>query len=114
MNRFQRDMETLINEGFLVANNGKIRFIFRYKPKAEVAALDLGERAYNCVRRKGLHTVEAIGDTFEDLWRIKGAGAKTIKEIKNKYLAYYYGELNEEEKKQFWRDTIEATMNMGK
>lgn len=112
MTRFQRDLEVIINEGFLAANNGKIRFVFRYQPKGEVGCLDLGERAYNCVRRKGLHTVEAVGDMFEDLWRIKGAGTKTIKEIKNKYLAYYYSELTEPQKQQFWVDTIQATVNM--
>lgn len=115
MNRFQRDVETLINEGFIAGNNGKIRFVFNVKKvRDELGVLGLNERAYNCARRKGYHNCIDILEHWDDLARMKGAGIKTIKEIRNKFLAYYYGELNEEEKKQFWRDTIEATINMGK
>ena len=115
MEKFQRDMEFMINEGFLVANNGKIRFIFRYSQRLNdvIEWLKLSERSYNCLRRNGISTMKEIGDKWDDLWRLKTCGQKSIEEIKNKYLAFYYSTLKtDEERAEFWTDTINATAEM--
>ena len=44
---------------------------------------------------------------------LRNSGVKTVKEIKNKYVAYYYDNLSSnEERQQFWLDTYDATNAM--
>ena len=115
MTNFQRDLEILINEGVFAGKNGKIRFVFRYsnRLRGEIENLDLSARGYNSMRRVGIDTIEKITEKWDKLGIIKNMGVKTTKEIKNKYLAFYYDQLrSDEERKQFWRDTIMATIEM--
>ena len=115
MNKFTSDMEVLINEGVFEANNGNIRFVFRYgnRLKGTIDNMGLNERAYNCLRRNGIFNIEGISENWNSLGKLNGMGKKSVKEIKNRYLEYYYGLLNnEEERKQFWRDTLKATIEM--
>ena len=114
MTDFQRDLEVLINEGIIAANNKRIRFFMRYgnRLKGDIELLDLSTRGFNCLKRKRINTIEDVGNNFHNLGRIAGIGITTVKEVKNKYLAYYYANLNTEERKDFWRDTVEATINM--
>ena len=111
---FKNDCETLIENGLLAPNKGKIRFIFRNndKLKGGIDKLDLNQRAYHCLMKSGIDTIEKVGDNWDSLNRVRNSGVKTIKEIKNKYIVYYYDTLNNEEKQQFWADTIKATVEM--
>lgn len=115
MNNFKSDLTKLVNEGILVPNNGTIRFVFRYSNrfKGELDCLDLNTRAINCLRRAGIHNVEQLGERWDSLSRIRNSGAKTVREIKNKYISYYYSLLKtEEDKKEFWEDTIKGTYSI--
>ena len=115
MTDFKRDLEILINEGVIAPNHNRIRFVFRYSKrfKGSLEGLDLSERAYNCLRRANIDDISKVADKWDDLGRIKNAGVKTVKEVKNKYIAYYYGTLDcEEARKEFWQDTIKATIEM--
>ena len=114
MTDFQRDIEYLIDNGMLAAKRGQIRFVFRYSNRFKVVLeeLDLSTRAHNCLKRAKINYINEIGDKWDTLNRIKNSGVTTVKEIRNKYLWFYYDRLDEDERKQFWRDTIEATYIM--
>lgn len=114
MTDFQRDLKYLIDEGVFASKRGQVRFVFRNGNilKGELELLNLGERAYNCLRRNRIHTIEEVTAKFDDIFRLKGAGKKVVKEVKNAYLQYYYAMLSPEEREQFWKDTMEATAIM--
>ena len=109
MTDFQRDLEVIINE-VGIKNNGNIRFFMRHmeRMKDGIEYLGLSDRAYNAMRRNNINTIQDITNKFDQL-KVKGAGEKVIKEVRNKYFQYYYSQLNEEERKEFWRDTIRET-----
>ena len=114
MANFSTDITVMINEGVLVPKCGRIRFVYNKSGvlEGDLDNLGLSERAYNCARRGKIMTIEDIGKRWNELGRLRGAGVKTVKEIKNKYVSYYYNRLNDEERKQFWRDVVEATNNI--
>ena len=114
MTYFQRDLEYLINEGVFASKRGQVRFVFHNRNilKGELELLNLDERAYNTLRRNKIDTIEQVTEKFDDIFRLKGAGKKVVKEVKNAYLQYYYAMLNPEEREQFWKDSIEATAIM--
>lgn len=111
MRDFKDDMVVLLHEGVIAPKCNRIRFIFRKSNvlEGDLDNLELSERAYNCLRRGKITNIKDIVEKWDELGRLRGAGAKTIKEVKNKYLSYYYSHLDEEECDRFWKDTIEAT-----
>ena len=114
MTDFQKDMETLINNDVLVGKRNKIRFVFRHEDRIDrdIDELLLSTRSYNCLRRAGITCIKEVGDNWNNLNKMKVTGKKTVKEIKNAYMSYYYDNLDKKEKEQFWIDTIEATLNI--
>lgn len=114
MTDFRTDLEILINEGCIAPKGKSLRFVFNHADRltGSLENLGLSERAYNCLRRSNIDDIEGVSEKWDTLGRMKNCGAKTVKEIKNKYLAFYYDMLNEEERKQFWRDSIAATIEM--
>ena len=111
---FQRDLEVLINEGVFAAKGNRIRFIFRHPERfeADIKELDLSSRAYHCLKRGKYDHIKDIDRDWDNLSKIRNSGTKTVKEIRNRFLQWYYDTLSDEEKAEFWRDTVEATMNM--
>ena len=110
---FMRDFEVIVtNTDFI--NNGTIRFVFNHMDRVQGAIdnLNIGQRAYNALRRGKIHDIPTLVSRMDGFNGVRGAGKKTIKEIKNEFLNYYYDQLNEEERKQFWRDTYEATFEL--
>ena len=115
MNNFQRDLEYLIDEGAIAPNGKNVRFVFRYpnRLKGELGILGLNDRSYNCCRRNKINKIEDITARWNELGRMRNAGQKRVKEVKNKYVQYYYSTLdNAEERAEFWRDTINGTIGM--
>ena len=114
MRDFQRDLEILINEGVIAAKDKKIRFIMKHSDRmnGDIKLLDLNDRAYNRMAQNGIRTLEKLYNRFDDIQNIRGAGVKVVKEVKTAYISYYYDQLNDEERKEFWRDTINATIKM--
>ncbi len=115
MGDFRKDLEFMINESQFINNKNKVRFIFRYANRlmGSIDLLDLNTRAYNSLRRNGIDTIEKISERWDDLYKLKGSGGTTVKEVKNKYIEYYYSTLkSKEEKEEFWEDTITATINI--
>lgn len=65
--------------------NNTVKFVIKesvYKKKIE--ELDLSVRAYNCLRRAKMETIEDILDRQHELSHLRGCGANTVREIKNK------------------------------
>lgn len=112
MNNFQRDFEVIVQNVQFI-NNGIIRFQMNHMDRmvGSVDNLNLGERAYNTLRRNKIHDIPTLASRLANLGGARGAGKKVVREVKNEFLAYYYSLLDEEERKQFWRDTFEATMD---
>ena len=115
MTDFQRDLETMIAYNVIAVKNDKIRFFFRHGNilTGDIDKLDLSTRAYNCLRRANISKIEHIHERWDELGVLRNSGVKTVKEIKNKYVAYYYDNLSSnEERQQFWLDTYDATNAM--
>ena len=56
----------------------------RAAAEASIASLDLKIRAYNCLRRAGIETVEQLTSHTEDsLSRLRNMGTKSLQEIKD-------------------------------
>ena len=54
-----------------------------------IEELDLSVRSYNCLKRAGIQTLLELTDkTEEDMMKVKNLGKKSLKEIKEKLVAY--------------------------
>ena len=54
-----------------------------------IEQLDLSVRSYNCLKRAGIQTILELTDrTEEDMMKVKNLGKKSLKEIKEKLVAY--------------------------
>ncbi len=54
-----------------------------------IEELDLSVRSYNCLKRAGIQTIlELTEKTEEDMMKVKNLGKKSLKEIKEKLVAY--------------------------
>lgn len=113
MSDFQRDFEVIVSNVDFI-NNGTIRFQMSHMERmvGSLDNLNIGERAYNALRRNKIHNIETLTERIGGLNGVRGAGKKIIKEIKNEYMNYYYSLLSEEERMQFWCDTYEATLEL--
>lgn len=111
MSDFQRDFEVIVSNVDFI-NNGTIRFQMSHMERmvGSLDNLNIGERAYNALRRNKIHNIETLTERIGGLNGVRGTGKKIIKEIKNEYMNYYYSLLSEEERMQFWCDTYEATL----
>ena len=113
MTDFTRDLNVIV-QNVEINHKGRIRFPMRHFDRIadrSVKEMSLGTRAENALGRNGFKTFNDIAKRINKL-NARGAGVKTIKEVKNAYMSYYYDNLNETERKDFWRDVVEATENM--
>ena len=111
-NNFQKDLTNLFNNGIFDTKT-EIKFYCRYgsRIKGNIENLELGTRSSNALHRYGFTTVEQVSDAWDDLNKIRCLGVKTIAEIHEKLIEFYYSTLTEEEKSEFWVDTVKATMS---
>ena len=56
--------------------------------KIEIEKLDLSVRAYNCLKRAEINTVQDILDRLEELPRVRNLGAKAYVEVMDKVRQY--------------------------
>ena len=104
---------------FVKRHESTIRFnvAFTKEQKAEdIAALDLGVRANNSLRRAGFHTVGSLVDAIEDkgeersrdkLLHLRNLGQKTADEIMLMIMYYQFRILPECAKGKFVREVVE-------
>ena len=51
----------------------------------DIAVLDLSTRAYKCLKRAGIHTVEQLADTPDDeLLSIRYFGSQSLDEVRHR------------------------------
>lgn len=107
MTDFQRDLEVVVSETELV-NNGKLKFVMNHFPAdALVSELDLSTRGKNALFRSGIKTFGQLIKT--NLSSLRNIGKGTVKDINLKMMSYYYDGLTDDQKRQFWRETLVAT-----
>lgn len=104
---FQRDFITILALAD-VKFHKDWRFILRnFMPDEPVDSLNLSVRAENSLKRSGVKTFGQL--VKHELHKIRGCGVGTIKEIRTKFLSYVYDTYNSEQRKRFWKESIEAT-----
>lgn len=110
MTDFQRDFEVIINNVDIV-NNGTITFPVKQMDHmyGSIECLGLSDRAYNALQKNRIVTIPELTKRFDELDELSGIGKKSRKEIKNAYIAYYYLKLDDEQRKQFWRNVVRLT-----
>lgn len=64
-------------------------------------------RAANALRRNKIHTAKSVLEMFDQLDCIRNLGIKSVKEVKNGFLNWYYGSLEETKVKEFWNDFVQ-------
>lgn len=112
MTDFIRDLQ-IIRENANIPAYQRYKFIINnFKPDTSVDVLDLSVRAENSLRRSGVTNFEQLRHC--NLKKIRGCGTGTIKEVWTKFMSYHYDRMNDEQRKQFWKDTIAATETMYK
>lgn len=89
----------------------KVRLKIGYSAKCCATTLDdlqLSQRAYNCLRRAGIHTVGSIIEAIqkEELFKVRCLGAKTYKEIRIIVLEYGFSCMSDKEKRNFLKDLL--------
>lgn len=107
MTEFQRDLETIIENTSVAAN--EITFHMRHFDRIEntgVESLCLDTRGFHGLKRHKIDLVGDVVDSWEKLRTLNQVGETTVKRIKNAVLAMYYSTLDIDEKKEFWRDAF--------
>jgi len=106
MTNFISDLEVIINEANVNVPEKfefNIRHISRIANKNIAAIPTLDVRQYNALKRNDVYTVGQIVDRWNDLVNMNYVGAVTVKGIKNALLSYYYDNLSDDEKMEFWK-----------
>lgn len=60
----------------------------KIKNNVDINELDLSVRAWNCLRRANINTVQDIVDNFENLHRVRNLGCKCYNEVVEKIRPY--------------------------
>lgn len=109
MSDFTRDLNIIIENANVIVGRElefKLPHLDRIENRkvGEMPGLDV--RQHNGLKRNNVHTVREIVAKWNDLRTLSYVGATSVKGIKNAVLSYYYDQLDEEEKKEFWRDAF--------
>lgn len=89
---------------------------FRVFPKMltkgewDIAALELTQRSYNCLKRNGIETVGELADRITgitELLQMRNLGAKSAREILFKLYLFQYQVLPAEKKQSYLEEVIE-------
>jgi len=97
---FTRDFITILTFADVPAYKNYKFILQKFNPDTPIDVLDLGQRAQNSLKRKGIRTFEQLRTA--ELKSIWGCGAGTIKEIRTKFLSYQYDLLNEGMRTKSW------------
>lgn len=107
-NTFTRDFITIMTQTGIDRKN--FRFVLRGTQKfdnEDIADLvPLSTRSANALYRNNIFTVGQLMDSWNLIGSLKNVGKKSVKEIKTGLIAWYYAQLSEEGRKQFWRDSL--------
>lgn len=71
-----------------------------------IGYLDLNKRSVNVLAKIEVKDMQGIIDNFDTIKDIKGAGVAVVKDIKNKFIQWWYERLEEKEMKAFWKEFV--------
>lgn len=77
------EAERELRKKFIARNNGNNDIELKLSDDDDIEMLGLSVRAFNCLHRKGVKTIEELLATIENgsIFRIRNAGISTIREI---------------------------------
>lgn len=84
-------------------------YVNREMMRTSIDALDLNQRPYNCLKRRGINTIgEIVGiiESGNDLRNIRNCGAKSIREIMEKLFLFQYFSLRPERREGYLRAVV--------
>ena len=107
---FTRDFTTIRELADVPAYQSYVFVMKNFPSNLPIDVLELSVRAENSLKRGDIKT---FGQLLEcELRKLRSCGANTIKEINTKLVSYVYDTYNDSQRKQFWRDTYEATKDL--
>ena len=104
---FTRDFETILIYADVPFYRDYKFVINNFDPEGSVDYLDLGVRAENALKRNKIFTFGQL--LTADLHKIRGCGNNTIREIRTKFLSFFYGKMSDLQRIKFWKDTYALT-----
>ena len=109
-NRFIQDFVTIVSQTGIDRKN--FRFVLHNTEKFEnedlTNLIPLSTRSANALYRNNVFTVSELMEVWNVLDTFRNVGKTSIKEIKTGLIAWYYSQLSEEGRKQFWRESLAA------
>lgn len=83
--------------------------------RTSIDALDLTQRPYNCLKRRGIHTIGGIVSLIEggdDLRNLHNCGAKSVREIMEKLFLFQYNSLKPERRDRYLQEVVKMNQEM--
>ncbi len=126
MNDFQKDFAVIAQNCDFPSVDGEIVWDIRNIDrimKNPVEIMPISVRGMHTLKRNGIFTVANVFDKLDQLRQIargdgkpsaafQGCGKGTAKNICSGFLAAYYAELSDKERKEFWANTYEKTYDL--
>lgn len=78
--------------------------------KASIEELELSQRAYHCLKRRGFETIGSLVEHINgenDLLQIRNMGKLSAREVMKKLMEYQYSILSPERQKKFVERVVE-------
>ena len=76
---------------------------FKYLP---IDDMNLSARASNVLKRYKVFTMQDLMDNMSNLYKYRNCGVGTVKEIKNRFLQFWYENIDEKLRTEFWEEFI--------
>ena len=110
MTDFQRDLEVIVTN-MEIANKGSLVFkMSKFKTDTPITELPLDLRSANALRRAKIDTTGELIERIGTLSKVRGVGLTVKKRIHTGLMSWYYDGLKPNEREDFWRETIDATI----
>ena len=83
--------------------------------RTSIDALDMTQRPYNCLKRRGIHTIGGIVSIIEggdELKNLRNCGAKSVREIMEKLFLFQYNSLKPERRDRYLQEVVKMNQEM--
>lgn len=107
---FLADLKYMM-DSIKIKDKSKMGLPLNYKKdfeKIDIEYLNLETRSNNVLRRYHVNDMGDLMDHFKDLAKYRNCGKNSVKEIKEKFLQFWYERLSENQVKMFWEDFAKA------
>ena len=107
---FSEDLMTVLMVSEKVPSNMQFPVLLDKESEEEdIAQFIDSQRANNALHRSSIFTAKQLMNAFDKLDNIRNLGSKSVKEVKNSFMNWYYSSLDDNKVKEFWSDFV--TMN---